>query len=252
MLTKPTIQFRPTVPVLGVNVCTLNLEGTVGAIDKMLQGTKPCLVVTADASGFAQAKDDPELQEIYEMADLVTPDSQGVVWALKRLGHKGAVRVSGVDLVDEICSLSANKGYRIYILGSAPGVAETAAERLRLRHPGCNIIGTRHGFFPAEDDELIAQEVGQLRPDVLFVAMGIPRQEKFIKRTLSLTGAKVSMGVGGSFDVFSGRTKRAPKFVQGMRLEWLWRLLLNPKKFHKVKMLPKFVSLVLRERKPEA
>ncbi len=204
------------------------------------------MVVTADSSGLAAAHNDPDLKAIYKQAALATADSIGVVWALRRQGAR-VERVSGVDIVDHVCGLSAEKGYRIYFLGAAPGVAELAAEKLRLRHPGCNIVGTRNGFFPATDDEFVAKEVADAKPDVLFVAMGIPRQEKFIAATLPLIGAKVAMGVGGSFDVFSGRVKRAPVVVQRLHLEWLWRLLQNPRKIHKVKMLPRFVWYVLRE-----
>jgi N-acetylglucosaminyldiphosphoundecaprenol N-acetyl-beta-D-mannosaminyltransferase len=149
-------------------------------------------------------------------------------------------------LVDRICALSADKGYRIFFLGAAPGVAELAAEKLRLKHPGCNIVGARHGYFPTESDTVVATEVAQSKPDFLLVAMGIPRQEKFIRATQDLIQAPVAMGVGGSFDVFSGKVKRAPRVFQAMKIEWLWRLLLNPKKIAKAKNLPIFAWRVLR------
>ena len=133
-------------------------------------------------------------------------------------------------------------------MGAAPGIAELAAEKMRLRHPGCNIVGARHGYFPAESDTVVASEVAASAPDVLFVAMGIPRQEKFIRSTESIIGAKVAMGVGGSFDVFSGKVKRAPRMVQRLRMEWLWRLCQNPKKISKVMLLPRFVLMVLGRR----
>ncbi|MBS1709126.1 MAG: WecB/TagA/CpsF family glycosyltransferase [Armatimonadetes bacterium] len=234
-----------TADILGVPVSVLGMDDTVRAIQAMLEGAPGGMVVTADSSGLAAAQHDPELHDIYMKAALATADSIGVVWALRRSGHRVG-RVSGVELVDRICALSAEKGYRLYFLGAAPGTAELAAEKLRLRHPGCNIVGTRHGYFPATDDEFVAREVAEAKPDVLFVAMGIPRQEKFIYHSLGLVGAKVAMGVGGSFDVFSGQVKRAPKLVQKLHMEWAWRLLLNPKKIHKVKMLPRFVWYVLR------
>jgi N-acetylglucosaminyldiphosphoundecaprenol N-acetyl-beta-D-mannosaminyltransferase len=151
-----------------------------------------------------------------------------------------------VDIVDKVCERSSELGWRIYFLGAAPGVAEQAAERMRLKHPGCNIVGTRHGFFPPESDRVVAAEVAAARPDVLFVGMGIPRQEKFIRGTDDLIGAKAALGIGGSFDVFSGNVKRAPAGFQRLKLEWLWRLAQNPKKISKVMLLPRFVSLVLR------
>ena len=248
MTEQKTVEGVPTGDVLGVPISLLDMPGTLSILEDFVADGGPHMLVTADASGFAIADQDDGLRRIYLTADILTPDSQGVVWALKRAGHQGVRRVSGVDLVDHICALSANKGYKIFLLGAAPGVAEMAAEKLRLKYPGCNIVGTRHGYFPAEDDDLVAQEVAPFQPDFLFVAMGIPRQEKFISNTQNVIQAKVAIGVGGSFDVFSGRAKRAPKLVQKAKLEWLWRLLLNPSKMTKVKMLPKFVGLVLRNK----
>ena len=238
---------RPSrVEILGMPVDRLGMNETLRVLESFVAEKRPHLVVTADASGIVQAQDDPEFQELFKSADLITPDSIGVIWAAKRKGMPITERVSGVDLVDRICGLSADKGYRIFFLGAAPGVAELAAEKMRLKHPGCNIVGARHGFFPADSDAIIAQEVAETQPDFLFVAMGIPRQEKFIKATEGIINASVSMGVGGSFDVFSGKVRRAPKFFQALLLEWLWRLLQNPKKIAKVKNLPKFVWLILR------
>jgi N-acetylglucosaminyldiphosphoundecaprenol N-acetyl-beta-D-mannosaminyltransferase len=236
------------VTILGAPVDRVTMDAALALIVEFVKSGKPHIVVTADASGLAQAQSDPEHLEIIRNADLVTPDSVGVMWAAKRAGHPIPERVSGVDLVDRVCALSADKGYRVYFLGAAPGVAEQAAEKLRLRHPGCNIVGARHGYFPPDSDTVVAQEVAEAKPDILFVAMGIPRQEKFIKATQAIIGAKVAMGVGGSFDVFSGRAKRAPIVIQKLKLEWLWRLLANPKKIAKVKNLPRFVRMVLGDR----
>ncbi len=235
--------------VLGFPVSTRNMEGTLSAIEGLLSDGGSHIVATADSSGLVIAQTDSELASIYRSASLVTADSNGVVWALKRGGYS-ATRVSGVDVADQLCRLSSEKGYRIFLLGSSPGVADEAAERLRLKYPGCNIVGSRNGFFPASDDDIVAQEIALAKPDILFVAMGIPRQEKFLAKTLAITGAKIGMGVGGSLDVFSGRVKRAPKLIQKIKLEWLWRVLLNPKKFGKVMLLPKFMMLVWRYREP--
>lgn len=232
--------------VLGLPVDCVTTGQAIERIEAMIDERVPRLVFTADASGLVLAQDDAEFRRIVERASLITPDSSGVVWALHRAGHPAQKRVSGVDLVGLLCERSADEGYRLYFLGGEPGVAETAAERLRLKYPGCNIVGARHGYFPSDSDEVVAHEVAESRPDILFVAMGMPRQEKFIARTQDIIKAPVAMGVGGSFDVFSGRTKRAPKIVQSLRLEWLWRLILNPKKFAKVKSLPRFVRLVLK------
>lgn len=221
----------------------------VDIIGQFIASGTPHLVLTADASGIAQAQSDPELLQLYQQADLVTPDSVGVLWAARRLSKPISERVSGVEILDHLCGLSAERGYRLFFLGAEPGIAELAAEKMRLRHPGCNIVGTRHGYFPAESDDVVAKEIAPLKPDILVVAMGIPRQEKFIVATAQVIGAKVGIGVGGSFDVYSGKTKRAPVLIQKLRLEWVWRTIGNPKKFKKAAMLPRFVSYVLRSKK---
>jgi N-acetylglucosaminyldiphosphoundecaprenol N-acetyl-beta-D-mannosaminyltransferase len=234
------------VTILGVPVDRVTMDGALDRIDGFIASGKPHLVATADAAGIAQAQHDAELMAIYRSADLVTPDSVGVLWAARRLGQAIPEQVSGVVILDRLCARSAERGYRMFFLGAEPGIAELAAEKMRLRHPGCNIVGARHGYFPLESDEVVAKDVAEYRPDILVVAMGIPRQEKFIQANLAITGAKVGIGVGGSLDVYSGKAKRAPVLVQRAKLEWLWRTLGNPKKIAKAKALPRFVSLVLR------
>jgi N-acetylglucosaminyldiphosphoundecaprenol N-acetyl-beta-D-mannosaminyltransferase len=237
------------ISILDVPVDGVTMEECLNQIEKFVESGKPHLIVTADACGIVQAQTDAELMQIYRSAAIVTADSAGVLWAAKRLGKKLPERVSGVDIVDRVCQKSAQLGWRIFLLGAAPGIAETAAEKLRLRYPGCNIVGTRNGFFPAESDTVVAAEVAEAKPDVLFVGMGIPRQEKFILSTQEIIGAKASLGVGGSFDVFSGKIKRAPKLFQILNLEWAWRLMQDRTKINKVRLLPKFVSYVLKTKK---
>lgn len=238
---------RETVEILGARVDCVTMDQAIARIEAFIESKVPHIVVTADSSGLVIAQSDPAFREILRAADLVTPDSAGVLWAAKRKHANISGRVSGVDIVARVCAMSADKGYRIFLLGAAPGVAEVAAEKLRLTYPGCNIVGTRNGFFPPESDEVVAREVAETKPDVLFVAMGIPRQEKFIAATKEIIRAPVAIGVGGSLDVFSGRAKRAPKLIQKLNLEWLWRTLLNPRKFGKAKTLPVFAWRVLRE-----
>lgn len=235
----------PTSELFGVPVSTASLDQILDAIEETIRIGPPSIVVTADSYGLMLTQQDPELAAIYRRASIVTPDSSGVVWALRRKGITLS-RVSGVDLVDHICALSAKHGFRIVFIGAGPGVADRAAKNLSAKHAGCQIVWTRDGYFTESDIAQVAAEAASHRPDVLFVAMGIPRQEKFIVQTLGTINAKIAMGVGGSFDVYSGDVKRAPKFIQRLELEWLWRLLLNPKKFYKVAKLPKFAWRVLR------
>lgn len=244
---KSPVDLNLRTEVLGIPVCTQSMDRTVDALRSLLEDGGHHIVATADASGIVIAQSDNELCDIYRSASWVTADSYGVIWALRRKNIQ-TERVSGVDVAEKLFALSAEKGYRIFLLGSAPGVADAAAERIRLRHPGCNIVGTRHGFFPATNDSVVAEEVAKFRPDILLVAMGIPRQEKFIKNTLTIIKPRLAIGVGGTLDVASGRVKRAPQVVQRLKLEWLWRTLANPRKIAKAKTLPQFVMLVLRSR----
>jgi N-acetylglucosaminyldiphosphoundecaprenol N-acetyl-beta-D-mannosaminyltransferase len=229
------------VEILGVHVDNVTMRETLAILDRFVAEGKPRLIVTADAAGIVAAQTDAEWRKIMSEADLVTPDSVGVLWASGRAGNKIQERVSGVDLVEKLVA----KGYRTYFLGAAPTIAEKARTALSSKYPGANVVGVRDGFFSPEEEPEIVAEIKAASPQVLFVAMGIPRQEKFIAAYKEAIGAAVNMGVGGSFDVLSGTVKRAPVALQKMRLEWLWRLIQNPKKWKKVAALPKFWWMVL-------
>jgi len=249
MVSQAISEQNPRVRILGIPVDRITMDQTIERLEQFVAEGTPHQVVTADSSGIVLAQSDSDFFEILQQANLVTADSVGVIWAAKRQGEPVPERVSGVDIFARLCAKSAEKGYRLFFLGAAPGVAETAAERCCLQSPGCNVVGTRHGYFPEESDEVVAQEIAAAKPDVLFVAMGMPRQEKFIRRTRDIIKAPVAIGVGGTLDVFSGRVKRAPRLVQKLKLEWLWRTLQNPKKISKAKNLPIFVKMVLSENK---
>ena len=237
-----------SVTILGLRVDRVSPEETLAAINGFLAAGTPHHIVTADASMAVIARRDAGLRAIVDKAALVTPDGAGILWASRLLGMPVPHKVSGVDLVGELCRLSAANGYRIFFLGAAPGVAEEAAEKMRARWPGTQIVGTRDGYFLPDEEPDVLAEIQQAAPNILLVAFGIPRQEKWIERHKAATGAAVLIGVGGSFDVFSGRVSRAPLWMQRSSLEWLYRLSKNPKKIGKVMTLPKFALLTLRQR----
>jgi N-acetylglucosaminyldiphosphoundecaprenol N-acetyl-beta-D-mannosaminyltransferase len=237
-----------SVKVLGMRVDRTSMDDALAKIEQFIAGREPRHVVTADASMVVTAREDPELKKIVEAADLVTPDGAGILWHARLLKRPITHKVSGVDLVAELCRLSAAKGYRVYFLGAAPGVAEEAAANLKTRYPGALIVGTRDGYFSQEQEPGIIEEIKNAKPDVLFVAFGIPKQEKWIQSHKHELGVPVSAGIGGSFDVYSGRVKRAPLLMQRTGFEWLYRLWCNPKKIGKVMMLPTFAMLTIRER----
>ncbi|MER3414312.1 MAG: glycosyltransferase [Armatimonadota bacterium] len=239
------VRDLPSVEILGVPVHAVSMKSAVYAIEELIEEGGPSMVITADTSGIVLAQHDRQWMDIMNSANLVTPDSIGVVWAARRLGTPLRERVSGVDLMDILCSRASQKGYRVYLLGATPGVSAQAARKMQERHPGLLVVGARHGYLSPEEEVEVVREIRSLQVDILFVAMGIPRQEKFIFEHLYEMAAKVAIGVGGSFDVWSGNVRRAPKFVRALRLEWLWRLLLNPRKWRKALTLPQFVWLVV-------
>jgi N-acetylglucosaminyldiphosphoundecaprenol N-acetyl-beta-D-mannosaminyltransferase len=237
-----------TVSILGLRVDRTSTEEVLGTIRAYIDQRVPRHIVTADASMVVIARRDPELAAIVQGADLVTPDGAGILWASKQLRRPIAQKVSGVDLVGQLCRISAESGCRLFFLGAAPGVAEEAAENLRRQYPGTQIVGTRDGYFTPQEEAGVVAQIRDARPDVLFVAFGIPKQEKWITRHKAELGVPVSVGIGGSFDVYSGRVKRAPVAMQKASLEWLYRLWSNPKKIGKVMTLPKFALMTLRQR----
>lgn len=233
------------VTILGVGIDDVNTDEALAIMEGFISSRKPHMVVTADSSGIVMSRYDPELRAIINSADLVTPDSYGILWAARRQGTPLRERVSGIDIVNLLCKRAAEKGYSIFLLGAAPGVSEAAAENLKRECPGLVVAGTHHGFFREEESPKIAEYVKSCQPDILFVALGIPRQEKWIARHMHQLGVPLSMGVGGSFDVISGRVRRAPKWMQEHGLEWAFRLANNPRKIGKVLTLPRFVTMVL-------
>jgi N-acetylglucosaminyldiphosphoundecaprenol N-acetyl-beta-D-mannosaminyltransferase len=183
-----------------------------------------------NAAKLVAMADDPELREIVAKCELVNADGQAVVWASRLLGDPLPSRVAGIDLMQELLGLATAHGYRVYILGARREVLERAVERIRERHPHLNVAGFRDGYFTHEQDAEVAAAIASCHPDLLFVAMPSPRKEYFLGQYGAQTGAHLLMGVGGSIDVIAGTTRRAPRTMQIVGLEWLFRLLQEPRR----------------------
>lgn len=239
----------PKVTILGLPIHNLTMNETLDRIEEFINAGNPHHVITADSSMLVLAQKDAHLRVIIENADLVTPDSAGVLWAAGHLKQPLKSQVPGVVIGEKLCERSAKSGFSLYFLGSAPGVALKAAQIMQLKYPGCNVCGTQDGYFSTDDLDKIVQNIAEAKPDVLLVAMGIPKQEKWIQAHRDRLGASVLIGVGGTLDVLSGTAKRAPRLIQKLKLEWLWRVLSNPSKISKVKLLPTFVRMVLYGKK---
>ncbi len=240
-----------TIHILEIPVHHVRMADALNAIDAFIREGGTHHVVTADASMMVMAQQDADLRGILARADLVTPDSEGILWASRRQGQGLSERVSGVEIVERLCERSAHNGCRLYFLGAAAGVAEQARKRMTAKYPGAQIVGTRNGFFTDLELPGILADIRDARPDVLCVAFGIPKQEKWIEAHRAALGIPVLIGVGGTLDVLSDTVKRAPVPFRRLKLEWLWRVASNPRKISKVMLLPRFVSLVKRKEKEE-
>lgn len=208
----------------------------------------PGYVVTLNGSLLVQAARDPELRALVNGAALVTADGIGVVLAARILGVPLSGRLAGIDLALSLCADAAAEGHRVFLLGGAPGVAEAAAGVLRGRHPALQIVGTHHGFFNLQEEEEVCSQIRQAHPDLLLVALGAPRQERWMQIHSAALGVPVSIGVGGAFDVLAGRVPRAPRWMQGVGLEWLYRVLREPRRWSVVRTIPPLFLMAIRER----
>lgn len=242
-----TTEF-PTVPIFGIPFSKLNMKDTVKYLTEAVQSGQPHQVITANPIMVMTALEDPSYKKMMQSAEIIVPDGSGIVWAAQVGGSPLAERVTGFDLVHELLKIGETYRWKFYLLGSTREVIQEAAKRLQNQYPAAIIAGCRDGFFgPDQDDEVIG-EIRAAAPDILFVARGADTQEPWIARHKERLGVPVVMGVGGTFDVVSGKTKRAPKAFQKMRLEWLYRLLREPSRFGRMLALPKFAVKVLREK----
>ena len=231
--------------VLGIPIDSVTKDEAVVILEKYISDGEPRLVATANAEMIMLAQNDADLAGILCGASLVVPDGAGVVWAAKYNGNPVKERVAGFDLAQALLLKAAQKGYSVYLFGGAPGVAEKAAETAQTSYPGLVIKGIRNGYFSSSDESAIIDEIKSSQADILLVALGVPKQEKWLSAHLGELGVPVAMGVGGTFDVMAGLVRRAPVWMQQSGLEWLYRLLCQPERFLRMLALPRFVLKVI-------
>lgn len=195
-------------------------------------------VVTPNAEIAESCFKSAELKKAVEGADYILPDGAGVVLASKICGQPLVARAAGFDVSKELISHLAHDGKRLYLLGAKPGTAEEAAKKIVEKYPGVVISGIHHGYF--KDDDEIIPEINAAKPDVLFVALGSPRQELFMYNNRAKINA-LMLGIGGSLDVYAGFVNRAPEFFIKLNLEWLYRLMKQPWRLGRMMKLPKYV-----------
>ncbi|EFR41906.1 MULTISPECIES: WecB/TagA/CpsF family glycosyltransferase [Selenomonas] len=237
------------VNILGVAVDAVTMPEAVAAVEYYMDARAGVTVATANAEMIMRATKDAALRDVLAAAALVVPDGAGTVWAARHLGHAMPERVAGYDLVQELLRRAPAAHRRIYFFGAAPGVAEKAKAKAEQLYPGIKIVGVRDGFFSADMNDAIISDIRTARPDLLLVALGVPKQEKWIHEHLAALGVPVAIGVGGTLDVMAGVMKRAPRWMQKAKLEWLFRGMLQPKRAGRLLALPKFVLKVHAARK---
>ncbi len=231
--------------ILGARIDGLTLEQFAERISRFVDRGEPCFVVTLNPELLYRAQYQKDLLDVINQAHLVTADGIGVVWACRVGGQPVPERVTGIDLMMRLLKCAADKGWRVFFLGSAPGVAEAAAGRAVRLFSGLRVAGTDHGYFADLDSLRVIERIKGASPHLLFVAMGSPRQERWIHQHMNRLGNIVSMGVGGSLDVLSERVRRPPDWMRSLGLEWLGRLLIEPGRWRRMLVLPKFALMVM-------
>lgn len=234
--------------ILGVRLDDVTMAETLDLIDAFVRSGAPHQIATVNVEFIMTARRNAPFRQVLENAALCVPDSVGILWAARLLGHPLRGQVAGADLVWEIAALAAARGHRLFLLGAAPGVAELAAARLREIHPSLQIAGTYAGSpAPVEERDIVAR-IRATQPHILLVAYGAPQQDLWIARNIDELAVPVAMGVGGSLDYIAGAAVRAPLWLRRWGLEWLYRLYRQPWRWRRMLALPQFAALVVRSR----
>ncbi|MDR3208108.1 MAG: WecB/TagA/CpsF family glycosyltransferase [Oscillospiraceae bacterium] len=227
--------------ILGIAFDTLTLPQAVDRARVFLAGDAPRTVATPNAEIVQQARKNPAAREAINAADLVLPDGIGVIRAARILGLPIRERVAGIDFAQALLPVLAETGALVYFLGASPGVAEEAARRAAEAHPGLRVCGVRDGYFADGSQPDVADAIRAAGAHAVFVCLGAPKQELFMRQYAARTGARLLVGLGGTFDVWAGRLKRAPQLFIRLNLEWLYRTLRQPKRLFRTLRLPAFL-----------
>lgn len=231
--------------ILGTRVHNISLEETMSEIKDTITNGKELWIITANPELIYSAEKDQRLQSAIKQADLVVPDGFGVVWAAGQLGCLLRERVTGIDLTCRILEEGNEHDWRIFLLGARPGVAKQVIAIQQKKYPRIT-FDSYHGYFAPDEEHRIIEQIKTFKPDVLLVGLGAPRQEYWNCTNTGIAG--VRMGVGGTFDVLSGKQKRAPRFFQQHNLEWLYRLIREPVRIRRQMILPLYMFKILKQK----
>ena len=222
---------------MNTEIDNLTMDETLDAVDRLIQEDNCSYVVTPNVDHIVQLEKDEELQQVYKNASLILTDGKPLIWISKWYKTPIKEKISGSDLFPRVCALAAKKGYTMYLLGAAEGVAAKAAENLMKKYKGLNIVGTYSPPFGFEKDSVELEKIKNLvkekHPDILIVGLGCPKQEKFMYHHCKELEVPISFGLGASIDFEAGNIKRAPKWMSDHGLEWLYRITQDPKRLAK-------------------
>lgn len=230
--------------ILGVPINNITHKEAVELVCSFLENNEKKMIFTPNPEFVMAARKDEEFMKILNEGDLLVPDGIGVVIASKILNRPLKERVAGYDLVQAVFDKIKDSGRTVYFLGGGRGIAQTAKANMEEKHKGIKIVGVHDGYFDEKEEKLVIEEINSLKPDLVLVGIGFPKQEKWIYNHKDILEAKAFIGVGGSFDGMSGNVKRAPDIFIKLGLEWFYRLLKQPSRFFRMLQLPLFLLSV--------
>lgn len=239
--------MRDTVTILGVQIDKITAADALKKAEELVRTPGVSAIYTPNPEIVMAGYEDPEFCKILNEADLCTPDGIGVVYASRMLKDPVPERVAGFDLTCGLLNSIAKTGESVFLFGAKPGVAEKAKANLEKTYPGLKVAGCRDGYFKAEDEPEIVEQINSSGASLLLVCLGAPKQEKWIHAHRDTLKVNLCMGVGGALDVFAGEVKRAPDIFIKLNLEWFYRFCKQPSRLGRFAALPKFILKVKKE-----
>ncbi|WP_231512114.1 WecB/TagA/CpsF family glycosyltransferase [Paucibacter sp. KBW04] len=240
---------RPRIQMMGCTIDNLSMEDTLQTIEGFIASGKPHQHVVVNVDKLVKAQKDPELRQIINDCALINADGMPVVWASRLLGKPLKERVAGVDLFEALMARSADKGWRVFLLGAKEDIVSRVRDLYAAKYPNLVFAGYRNGYWKPEEEGAIVQQIADARADLLFVAISSPKKEQFLGAYQATMKIPFAMGVGGTFDVAAGKVKRAPVWMQKTGLEWFYRFLQEPRRMFRRYFIEDmaFFGLLLKE-----
>ena len=246
---KNDIKNLPSVYLFGIPILAVTMSEILDVLRKQIEKREPIQIGVVNAAKVVNMHRDNSLREDVLSSDLILADGAAVVLASVLLRKPLPERVTGIDLMYELFQQGKNLGYRVYCLGATEVVSKTIEDKIKSDYPGLILAGRHNGYFTSEEEESIANEIAESKADILLVAMTSPKKENFLARWSDRINVPICHGVGGSFDVMAGKVKRAPMFWQKMGMEWLYRVIQEPRRMWKRYLVTNtiFMWLLLKE-----